>query len=366
MRKFNFIDYEVMKYKGIDLFVEGLAIAKTQKNYIVFINKKGKEVISGKYKNALPFSEGLAAFQDENGLWGFIDKQGNQVIQPSFIDISKFKNGYSVCRKNKWDKGYVDWEGHFYSDYEWCHSFNGELTHARLKSSNDEISIIDRNLNKVGGQKTSSLDGKEICECRCGLSRFVNSAGYHGFIDINFNIKIPCIFYQARAFQEGMAIVEPTPSTIGSVTLDGKITSFSKELHYKNIKDFSCGLAAVQNKEGLWGFIDKSGKEVIPCQYLEVDNFSENLAGVRDTFGHLFYINKKGEKKLEIPISYCSVLELPSKNIYISASSPSKLAEKKHQILKLAREELMAEIEREPDDLASELESDIYRLTKNL
>ena len=42
---------------------------------------------------------------------------------------------------------------------------------------------------------------------------------------------------------------------------------------------FSQGLAAVR-REGLWGFIDKSGKEVIPCQFENCSSFENNVARV--------------------------------------------------------------------------------------
>ena len=51
-----------------------------------------------------------------------------------------------------------------------------------------------------------------------------------------------------------------------------------------------------------WGFLNKSGNEVIPCQWNMVGWFSEGLAEVRDTNGLWGYINKKGE--LVIPCQW--------------------------------------------------------------
>lgn len=44
--------------------------------------------------------------------------------------------------------------------------------------------------------------------------------------------------------------------------------------------DFSEGLAAVE-LDGEWGFIDKTGKEVIPLIYDDVEVFREGLAVVK-------------------------------------------------------------------------------------
>ncbi|MDO5130027.1 MAG: WG repeat-containing protein, partial [Prevotellaceae bacterium] len=69
---------------------------------------------------------------------------------------------------------------------------------------------------------------------------------------------------------------------------------------YDNAEDFSEGLAKVQ-KSGKWGYIDKTGSEVIPCKYDGAANFREGLAVVEksDKWG---YIDKTGREV--IPCKY--------------------------------------------------------------
>ena len=74
-------------------------------------------------------------------------------------------------------------------------------------------------------------------------------------------------------------------------------------LDYDEGKDFHEGLAAVR-KGDKWGYINKSGVEVIPCQYEEVRQFCEGLAMVRtrklkkgqrgSLSDDVIYINKLG------------------------------------------------------------------------
>lgn len=72
---------------------------------------------------------------------------------------------------------------------------------------------------------------------------------------------------------------------------------------FKNADPFFEGLAAVQNDNGLWGFIDKSGKEVIPFIYVKKPwPFHSGLARVENKEGYLGFINQKGE--LVIPAQY--------------------------------------------------------------
>lgn len=70
------------------------------------------------------------------------------------------------------------------------------------------------------------------------------------------------------------------------------------EAKYKNIKQFSEGLAAVQLKD-IWGFIDNTGREVIAPEYYEVESFSDGLAKVQLNFNEGYgFIDKKGDVAL--------------------------------------------------------------------
>jgi len=87
----------------------------------------------------------------------------------------------------------------------------------------------------------------------------------------------------------------------------GFINKSGKEIipvKYNSIYDFSDGLAlAIINDK--WGFIDKTGKEIIPLKYdRALLYFTEGLTGVaiKDKWG---FIDKAG--KVIIPFKYDSV-----------------------------------------------------------
>ena len=50
----------------------------------------------------------------------------------------------------------------------------------------------------------------------------------------------------------------------------------------------------VQDQDYKWGFVDLTGKEVIPCRYNRVGRFSEGLAAV-DAEGKWGFIDKGGK-----------------------------------------------------------------------
>lgn len=51
------------------------------------------------------------------------------------------------------------------------------------------------------------------------------------------------------------------------------------EEQYTHIQPFSEGLAAVQNADGFWGYIDQNGETVIPCEWSEAGTFRNGQDG---------------------------------------------------------------------------------------
>ena len=91
--------------------------------------------------------------------------------------------------------------------------------------------------------------------------------------------------YYIRDFSEGMAIVSEGGVIENFFLRDeryGYINEEGKEIIpciYEEVEDFSEGLASVK-KDGKWGYINKDGKEIIPFIYDSVRSFSEGLASV--------------------------------------------------------------------------------------
>ena len=65
-------------------------------------------------------------------------------------------------------------------------------------------------------------------------------------------------------------------------------------LKYDGVANFSEGLAGVK-LNGKWGYVNQSGVEVIPLIYDDADNFKEGKAQVKLN-GRYFYIDKNGNE----------------------------------------------------------------------
>ena len=112
-------------------------------------------------------------------------------------------------------------------------------------------------------------------------------------------------FSAVKGISEGLACVEKD-GRIGFIDMTGKLVipcqydwpnSFSEGLVVAN---FSEGLVAAK-KYGKMGFIDKTGKEVIPFQYEGAEPFSEGFAVVKKNEKYGF-VDKTGKEV--IPCQY--------------------------------------------------------------
>ena len=145
---------------------------------------------------------------------------------------------------------------------------------------------------------------------------FDNSSGW-GYMDTTGKIVIPCQYFDLDSlwpaslmdFSEGVTFVAARGENWSEKYVLGLDKSgntlFTLPEGYVLRGQFHEGLAAVAN--GMYsykcGYIDKTGKEAIPCQYSEVRSFSEGLAAVYNAADAYWgFIDKSGSTVL--PFQY--------------------------------------------------------------
>ncbi len=103
---------------------------------------------------------------------------------------------------------------------------------------------------------------------------------------------------RVRPFSEGLAYVEKD-GRCGYIDRQGNIVI---PLIYEaqpggvfTVVSFHEALVAVK-KDNMWGYIDRSGNEVIPCQYYNVREFSQGLAAVQNDYDSWTYIDRAGNQ----------------------------------------------------------------------
>lgn len=145
----------------------------------------------------------------------------------------------------------------------------------------------------------------------------VSVDGKWGYADSTGKVVIAAQFDAAQPFTDGLARVGVVDGSLPEVAAQpnlkwGYIDERGRvmvELRYAVLRDFSENLAAaavldakqplrplrgrgLDRRNLAWGYVDRSGREIIPVQFLDAGDFSEGLAAV----------NVAGEKE-----SYCGM-----------------------------------------------------------
>jgi hypothetical protein len=214
-----------------------------------FINHQGEFVIPPKFRGAVPFSGGLAHVVTEKG-FAYIDKAGNFVTPPG----AYYPNGFSNC-------GETD-----------------SNCKEALHGIRQEVKVL--NASATGGEAKQS--------------RF-------GYINVTGKIVIPLTaHFSAASFSDGMARIgditqQATPDEIRAAEEEKKRTGYG-------------------DLPGLrYGYIDTTGKTVIPPQFYDATPFRWGVAqvsiksfepdpsnsGKKKAILRYGYINKQGRYLIE-------------------------------------------------------------------
>jgi hypothetical protein len=264
------------------------------------------------YRTASRFSEGLAAVRI-NGKWGYINRQGEVVIQPRWDSARPFQEGLaSVADKSDdvYRCGYINKQGKYVIAPGMlfnCSSYSDGLAHAEIYETYE-----------------TTVRG--------------------GYLDKQGNWAIKPQFYKGGSFKDGVALVLPYPEgryylidKTGRKVSDGDcplpdqfseglaIVFLEKEKQLGAVNQrcetvfklppdikvsiygsyFSEGLAAVCKEtagERRCGYIDRTGKVVIPFQFKGAREFSDGLALIEkanSSVNKAHYINREGKIVIE-------------------------------------------------------------------
>lgn len=266
-------------------FSEGLAPVQMEKKW-GYVDKTGRMVIEPRFDEARWFSEGLAVVGVGRSRYitcdhyGYVDNKGSLVIKPIYKQALEFRNGVaSVCviqdRRMRWL--YIDRRGHeTVGGLEGRESFSEGLAPVRIGEwPNDSYGYADMSGKLV--IKPRFFRAKPFSE---GLAVVQVANGKYGFIDRTGKMVIPPPFFRAEDFSEGLAMVGIPKGQWGLGYVDKQGHVAIKPGEFTEAGPFKEGLAAVRPLDGKWGYIDKSGKMVIPPRYDETWGFEGGLAAV--------------------------------------------------------------------------------------
>lgn len=176
-----------------------------------------------------------------------------------------------------------------------------ELVFVSEENSNDrlELQFVMPDVDKL--QKVDLCDIRDArmqkeAEAKNAFDKLklflVKQNSRYGFVDEHDNVVIPCKWWDANNFSEGLAPVQnATDYMWGFIDKTGSVVIPFK---WHSAFIFCEGLASVKDSSGKYGYIDKTGNLAVPCMWKETRLFSEGLASVKDSDGKYGFIDKNG------------------------------------------------------------------------
>ena len=276
------------KYDWTHPFHEGLAAVKVGEKW-GFVDARGTLVIPARYKAVGRFSEGLAAVQDD-ALWGFIGTDGEYRIRPRFDAAGEFRGGLAAaCEPVKEGLkrfyGCIDRSGAFVlkPQFDYVAAYQEGLA---AFSRDDKWGFIDRTgkvvVEPIYGRFAQFHEGR----ARVGLQTRARGGKNSG----------RTVTRSAFIAPDGRELTPFQPDYDTGLEIDSNGTLSALEIHPSGDEtrvgtiDFDRlqpqhGLYRVSTPQTLrtmtyhkYGFVDRTGRVVIPPTLESVGDFHEGLA----------------------------------------------------------------------------------------
>ncbi len=279
-----------LQFDSANGFSEGLALV-TVSGKKLFIDTTGRTVFEARFDIVRDFSEGLAAVNigekripsvgliSNSGKWGYIDKRGKLAIPMTFTHAESFSEGLAAVAEG--DRGkFIDHDVRtvFRVPLDVTLGFREGVVGVLYRGS---LAYYDRAGNKISPPLGYGPRSHSFSE---GLVP-VEINGKSGFMDQTGRLVIEAQFEDADDFSEGLAPVK----------VRGDETTWCPREESGSRKGFTMK----------WGYIDKTGKMVIPPQFETAYGFSEGLAAI-NSCDEAFFIDKKGTKVVLGDFRYAS------------------------------------------------------------
>ena len=324
-------------------FSEGIVIVKNSGlNGTGFMDASGREIVAPQYTTAYPFTNGVALackggrdIYGTGGKWGVIDKNGKVVIPFIYDRISGNFEGDSYAIAQIAQQSFtLDKTGKKISYPEFDNvPGNFYRTAYSPASKGDKWGLIDKS-----GKVVIPLEHEAVQWEGEGLVP-VKKDGKWGYMDLKGKWIIAAVYEYAPRFEKGFAVPKLN-GKYGCINKQGKVTipfdydfayptltktplvklqkkgenytsiigmgnpltgKILAPVKYETIYDFYDGMAQIK-LNGKYGFIDSTGKEIVPPIYTYTPiYFSEGLAYVQQDKKYGF-VDRTG--KIIVPPTY--------------------------------------------------------------
>ena len=246
------------KYRFVSQFSNGYCRVMTNYDSMGVIDRTGREIVPCIYSSTELPSDGRVLVS-RDGLYGYTDLEGNEVIPPRYIMANSFSEGYAAVMV------YRD------NEKQYC-------------------TLIDTLGNPIVEGYYDNVQGFSSGWAPVSLNQ------NWGLIDHSGNIVLPIIYEYLISPTDGLFMAGDAN---GTALFDRRMVPLTDFIYYPagRIQE----RRVMVTREGRYGFLDPTGREVIPCIYDEVGIFRMGRTMVR-LGNHYGIIDTTG--RLVLPIEY--------------------------------------------------------------
>ena len=295
-----------LRYTESDLIPVSIYDSENDRDLLGYVNRRNGELaIPYMYDPGYDpplFHDGVAHVYDyvetdEDETGHFIDEQGNAIQLEEGLQI-RYGTDASCGRILVQDTetglyGYVDTKGKLVipAIYPECGDFG--MDRAWVRFSETESGMIDPDGNEIIRSDRIKYINIKDAECGYALIWFTDKDD-GGWITADGRI-IDKVSTGAKPAKENRFWESAEDRYWHLTDEEGNILSGKYGLDIPNaVYFFDEGLVCVENEDGLWGFLDEDGREVIPCQWDDPAWFYGGLAEVQKD-GKMAYIDREGK-----------------------------------------------------------------------
>jgi hypothetical protein len=303
-------------------YSDGLVIVEKPAGKIQIVDKSGKTIKETPFVKAFGnVSEGFIRYQSrDNNLIGYMDLNGDTICGPVYgVGSNDFSDGMALVQASNWRKyGFINTQGKMVIPFAYD-TINSFVSGWALYKKNGQFGLIDKTGKEATLPRTYKWMGDLGSGVIVGKTFGIGTPGWRTYyIDATTLKEFLTVDYpMTYGFQGDYAIIQkdfgttfylmnrkgvlgekidsidnlfggseglyPTRKRLGN---DGYINVQGKWVTpptYKATHEFKNGFGKVQDaKTQKWGLVDKTGKEVVPPKYDELNIGEDGMIGYKE------------------------------------------------------------------------------------
>ena len=231
---------------------------------------------------------------EKDGLWGIADGDGGTVLAPQFEIVGDFEDGSATAyRDGKWglisDTGEVllkptlRFEPQFMNGVAVAGKEDPSRPTGGISSNDGEYEVVYGVINRVG-EIVIPIKYECVEQDDVGETFMVMEDGLYGYLNGKGEWVIEPKYARANPFVDGHAAVSIRNMRVANENV-------SDPFYY------------------VWGVIDKTGKELIPLQYMWVESGAGDIVIVGNDGYHYGYMDLTGKWVVEPKFNHAELFE---------------------------------------------------------